>query len=339
MIASAIIICFKTTFTQNLYTLNLSDVSNFSVTCGITTAVHWLVASNTCQLTTAAVKLPASPANQSITAYFTIESQNLANVDSAVIKYSVNGVWTTKSIIYGATGNNTDYYAFSLNLQANDTVSLKIIFIDSAPSDHWKISNGNISIGQPVPLPIELIGFSGKKENNKVVLKWETGTETNNNFFTIERSSDGKTFNKPANIPGAGNSEVTIDYSYEDAKPLNGTNYYILMQTDFDGTQRKYGDMIAVAFSFRGESTFSVYPNPAAGDNKFYVSANCNEKQEMLIRVYDNFGKTLYSKMVTVPSYGKLLEAIDLQNRLAPGVYIVTGASSGKYFKQRLLIN
>src|SRR5690554_7284661 len=41
-------------------------------------------------------------------------------------------------------------------------------------------------------LPIELITFDAIKKDRQVELSWKTATETNNDFFTIARSVDGK---------------------------------------------------------------------------------------------------------------------------------------------------
>ncbi len=84
-------------------------------------------------------------------------------------------------------------------------------------------------------LPIELVNFSAKKEKDKTVVRWETGSEVNNDYFTIERSEDGLNFYSIGKLPGAGNSTVNLQYSFDDESPVDGTSYYRLTQTDFDG--------------------------------------------------------------------------------------------------------
>ena len=85
-------------------------------------------------------------------------------------------------------------------------------------------------------LPIKLISFDAKRNtNNEVNLKWITATETNNDYFTIERSSDGRNFEKILTQHGAGNSNQPITYNATDRYPLSGTSYYRLKQTDYDG--------------------------------------------------------------------------------------------------------
>ena len=85
------------------------------------------------------------------------------------------------------------------------------------------------------PLPIELTRLNARVENNVVRLEWETASETNNDFFTVEKSSDAINFEKLTIVQGAGNSTKQIRYSIIDDSPINGISYYRLKQTDFDG--------------------------------------------------------------------------------------------------------
>ncbi|MEY4595502.1 MAG: putative adhesin, partial [Bacteroidota bacterium] len=85
------------------------------------------------------------------------------------------------------------------------------------------------------PLPIELIRFDGFNDGERNVLQWSTATETNNDYFTLKRSADGIQFEPIAQMQGAGNSTTIRNYEYVDNSPLAGINYYMLMQTDFDG--------------------------------------------------------------------------------------------------------
>lgn len=85
------------------------------------------------------------------------------------------------------------------------------------------------------PLPIELNSFSASQQRRNVELKWETASETNNDFFTVERSRDGRLFAQIGYVSGADNSSTTKQYTFIDKNPKRGMNYYRLSQTDFDG--------------------------------------------------------------------------------------------------------
>ena len=96
------------------------------------------------------------------------------------------------------------------------------------------------------PLPIELISFTGDlMDNNSVLLKWTTETETNNNYFLVEKSLDGINWSHVSKVQGAGNSLYRINYSTIDNSPIIGVNYYKLTQVDYNG-QRESFNIIAV---------------------------------------------------------------------------------------------
>ncbi len=94
-------------------------------------------------------------------------------------------------------------------------------------------------------LPIDLISFSGEALYNHNLLQWVTATETNNDYFTIEKSHNGTSFEIIGNIDGAGNSTTLKHYLLKDIKPDAGISYYRLKQTDFDGSSA-YSDIIAL---------------------------------------------------------------------------------------------
>ena len=113
-------------------------------------------------------------------------------------------------------------------------------------------------------LPIELISFYAKKSDNEriVELHWTTASETNNDYFTIERSKDGINWEYVVNIQGAGNSSSTLNYETGDLTPYSGISYYRLKQTDFNGTY-EYSSIVSINLSEEFDNV-SVYPNPAS---------------------------------------------------------------------------
>jgi len=89
------------------------------------------------------------------------------------------------------------------------------------------------------PLPVDLISFNAACNGNDVLLTWSTATETNNDYFTIARSTDMINWSAIENISAAGNSNDIRSYSLKDT-PTGSNNYYRLKQTDFDGTSVTY---------------------------------------------------------------------------------------------------
>lgn len=106
-------------------------------------------------------------------------------------------------------------------------------------------STWTVSIPTVVVLPIELTAFTGKNEGRNNRISWTTFTEINNDYFTVERSVDGKVFEKITNVSGAGTSSEINEYSINDVDFSSGINYYRLRQTDFNGTN-KCSELISI---------------------------------------------------------------------------------------------
>lgn len=110
-------------------------------------------------------------------------------------------------------------------------------------------------------LPITLIRFYAKPSGQNAQLFWSTASETNNDFFTIERSKDGILFTDLLSVNGGGNSSQTLHYSAMDYHPYEGTSFYRLKQTDYDGI---ISYSCLVSFHFLKDTNFKLYPNPVS---------------------------------------------------------------------------
>ena len=93
------------------------------------------------------------------------------------------------------------------------------------------------------PLPIELLSFTATCINAGVSINWQTASETNNNYFTIESSITAK-HEKHLLVPGTGNSNTLLSYSYNDNSAYSGSAYYRLIQTDYNGQSKTYKSVV-----------------------------------------------------------------------------------------------
>jgi hypothetical protein len=102
-------------------------------------------------------------------------------------------------------------------------------------------TDGAASTNCAIVLPIDLIAFEAESYHSTVnIITWSTASERNNDFFTVEHSSDGVTWREIAYIPGAGNTAFENRYSYQHSSFSETINYYRLRQTDFDGTEEVF---------------------------------------------------------------------------------------------------
>jgi hypothetical protein len=99
------------------------------------------------------------------------------------------------------------------------------------------------SISSLNPLPIELISFEGQSHEGHIILTWVTASEINNDYFSLERSSNGSDFVSLGKVSGSVNSMVKKEYNYSDRNNTAGIYYYRLFQTDRDGNKKKVSEL------------------------------------------------------------------------------------------------
>lgn len=190
----------------------------------------------------------------------------------------------------------------------------------------------NLTVGSIIVLPIELLSFDSKITEQGVELIWTTATEINNDFFTIEKSTDGSQFLELATIKGSGNSSQLINYSWTDEQPSQGISYYRLKQTDFDG-QFTYSDIIPVKFS-HNKKLFAVTPNPAK--EKTEVTYYSDGMNEVTIKFIDAQGRVRKEISKEDPE-GLQKVSIDISN-FSKGVYFLTLDVGADHLKKKFVV-
>lgn len=176
-------------------------------------------------------------------------------------------------------------------------------------------TNGDLNV-----LPIELLRFEAVEDGAIVQTAWATSSESNNAFFTVERSADARTFQPIGKVDGAGNSHTTLHYAFTDQKPLYGISYYRLKQTDFDG-HYTYSDIRAVSFSeSTGFSLDLTYRNE--NDlNLVYTAIS----PYILVEIFDVLGKRVFTQVAE--NYGG---QSTLTPNLGRGAYVVRISSGAQ---------
>ena len=188
------------------------------------------------------------------------------------------------------------------------------VYTDSKWSDPFD-ANGNITVIPLTPLPIELLSFNAKLVEEKIVLNWVTATEINNDYFSIEKLSDGNNWKEIGQINGSGDSNVENSYQYIDSSPHNGLNYYRLKQVDFDG-RFTFSDIEAVSFETALVPSVQVYPNPVL--DKLIVKGNI---EISMLQVFDLSGMLLTTLNPTSNDF-----EVEFA-KFPKGVYLVKGVS------------
>ncbi len=177
-------------------------------------------------------------------------------------------------------------------------------------------------------LPIELKSFDVEKIGDGVLLNWTTATETNNDYFSIERTLDGESVETIALVKGAGNSNRIINYEFVDKNPPSGLVFYRIRQTDFDGKTEVFNWKSV----FIGkQNSFSLYPNPV-NDNR--ITLNYGDFTGAgIIKIFDLQGKLL--RFVNVfYNNGIAHISLNIQN----GYYIIVNEINDKTYTEKLIV-
>lgn len=171
------------------------------------------------------------------------------------------------------------------------------------------------------PLPVDLVTFKATCENGKVNVNWTTASEVSNDYFTLERSRDKVSF-EPVNITdGAGSVSVSNDYSYIDENNLEGTVYYRLKQTDFNG-QSKYSDIIS-AIACNDIKSFSILSTLYAGHG-LEITFESNESQVAKLQIVSAEGKIYKSVSCSLSNE---IKKINIPVDLSSGLYFISAFS------------
>ncbi len=182
-----------------------------------------------------------------------------------------------------------------------------------------------------MPLPVELISFSGTCTDKGTELTWQTASESNNDYFIVQRSRDGQNWEDLTTVSGNGNSTQLIDYDWLDEAGF-GDMYYRLTQVDFNGDRY---EKQAIFVNCESESTkFNVYPNPTQAD--FTVEVNSTKEVESAtISIIDVTGKALVHRNVEIHSG---VNTFNFGDQLESGTYLIRVSIEGEIQTLRLVV-
>ena len=200
----------------------------------------------------------------------------------------------------------------------------------------WKKADGDVpgyAVFGSTSLPIELVSFEAEVNENVIVLKWVTATEINNDYFTVEKSTNIKNWEEVLSTSGAGNSNIILEYSETDDKPIKGISYYRLKQYDYNGLFTYYN---IIPVEYRDNSNnLNVYPNPVS--NGETINIKNIDGNELYVVLQDATGKKYFSKLIANYKDGELVK-IPLDIDIPSGIYVLSAACGNQMCSKRLVI-
>lgn len=178
------------------------------------------------------------------------------------------------------------------------------------------INHQVVSFAYSAVLPVKMTDFTVREEGSNVRLNWQTATETDNDYFTIERSANQNDWIALKKVRGAGNSTDLKNYEATDEAPNAGISYYRIKQTDFNGNAT-YSETRSVKMS-PNRQALSVFPVPNNGNTINIRGIQDHRNYELSVintggaKIY-NMG--LSSTTVQLPDLTKGVYFIQIKNR------------------------
>lgn len=179
----------------------------------------------------------------------------------------------------------------------------------------WLLLSQNL-----LALPVALNKFDARKVGDAVRLDWATASESNSNYFTLERSENGVNFSEITRVSAAGNSSSEKQYSFTDRNlPASRYVYYRLKQTDKDGSVQQFG----VRKVFIGDKGFEIRAYPTITTGSLTVDVQGISNEQITLRITDMSGKLLMQQVVA-PRQNRVNLRV---GHLAKGMYLIHASS------------
>ncbi len=233
---------------------------------------------------------------------------------------------------------NGTQWSIPYGSSAGTTTGIGSIFIPNATGfSPW------IIVSSSGALPIELTSFDARAQGNAVIIDWVTASEKNNDYFTIERSSDGKNYLPLEEVDGAGNSSKKLSYTTTDQFPLSGTSYYRLKQTDFDG-KFSYSKPVVVKFNITGDGDtdvrqleiLGISPNPFK--DQFSVSYYSAGDDQVTFQLINTNGQVIFTQQVQAVNGNNRFDYLE-GYKINAGSYVLIITRNGTKVSKKLIKN
>lgn len=161
-------------------------------------------------------------------------------------------------------------------------------------TQEWHGSQGTL-VGPVIlgtPLPVELVGFTINQDDFIVFAQWETASEYNNDYFTLQGSADGTNWTDLVFVNGSGTTSETQYYQTEYDNRNSKLSYFRLKQTDYNGAS-SFSKVLTVKMSF--SASLTAFPNPVNGSLLTVLWEDSNNSFDVLVS--DLSGRTVATEV------------------------------------------
>lgn len=241
------------------------------------------------------------------------------------------------SSFYLANSSGVNDWTIPTTPRVVDNTNNWISFDNSNASNdrYWTFGSDNVNVQiDEIILPIELIFFQTSVSIGGILLDWATASETDNEFFVLQRSTDGIHFLDISIIDGAGNSYNTLFYSYLDEHIVSNTMYYYrLKQIDFSGNY-SYSTIQSILFEYNAVYC-SLLPQKT---NMWNCKVRGNTQQNVVYSIIDANGALVETKTIDLRQYTDGVFSIDVSHVSASTVLFVVISVDNQNFQHKIYV-
>lgn len=188
--------------------------------------------------------------------YVIYQSSSANSGKGFYLVYGQNGVFSDTTLVYEIPPQYVTRNSSAILAKGNGYIAA--FFTPGGVRDGIVLADIFMKRGQLFePVPVEFASFTYSIDENSLILSWVTASETNNNFFTVEKLTDGN-WEELGVVKGQGTAISSNSYYFRVTNFSDGDRFRV-KQTDFDGT-----------YSYSNELSVNGGPSP----DRFALLAN-----------------------------------------------------------------
>jgi hypothetical protein len=185
-------------------------------------------------------------------------------------------------------------------------------------------------------LPVEFVGWRARVDARRVVLEWETASETDNSgFYILQRGPEAETWRELGFVEGNGTTQTPNSYSFTTSDLAPGDYSFRLRQVDVDGASTLSAPITARINTDRA-TLQSARPHPVTSTST--VQLTVPDAQNVNVRLYDILGRHVGYLYRGPATPGQPIKIAIEGRDLSPGTYIVVATGTSFRETQRVTI-
>jgi hypothetical protein len=183
---------------------------------------------------------------------------------------------------------------------------------------------------QSTVVPVSFVSIKAAQQNNNIAVEWKVASQLNVLNYEVEKSTDGRSFNKVGTIVAGSVST----YNWLDENAVSGNNYYRIKSVDNNG-QVKYSAIAKVTIG-KGGAAITVSPNPLTG-NTINLQFSNQQAGKYAVRLINIAGQVVYNRTIQHGG-GSASQSFVLPSTLVSGVYQLEVAAPGNIIHTEKLV-